>query len=141
MSQQSQNQREAAIQALEKAEEIRKMMDTKGWEIFVDLIRSLEIQEFRALSGAKLDHTYYKRVGFLRVMKYVQELKDVVKDAQVREYLLHQGMAKAMEMVIELPQYFFKAENQARQALDKLGMTQPTREEINQHNERVYREG
>lgn len=115
--------------AIEKAQSIEDMIKNHpGWKHFMELLTTLLAQEDKALRGQKLDNVYYKKIGFLQVMKYYQELPKLLKDKKAIEYLLHQGRALGHNTVSNLPQYFFEGRQQGRQVmqsfLDEKGQQQ-----------------
>jgi hypothetical protein len=94
------------------------------------------------LSGQKLDNDYYKKIGFLQYTAFIKAIPTLIKDAKVREYLLHQGFAKAVEVARTLPFLYSKkkamAQQQLRQILGNMGNAEELKKQFTQD---VYNQG
>jgi len=128
-----------AQQVVEIAEKLEALQKTEAWKMYMKVLDNLLAAEEKALRGQVLTKKYYKRIGFIQMMKYIKEIPGIVKDKKVAEYLLHQGRAKAVECV---GSSIFEAYKKRKQlAVQKLGqMLDPKASERvkRQHGEDVY---
>lgn len=131
---------QAAKVAIDRANKVREMMKTPGWKLVMELLEVIEAQEFRALSGSKVDHTFYRRMGFLRMAEWLTDLPKLVENSQVRDFAFHQGMASAVAFMQELPKRFFASAQQAQQILRRIKPPMSTKEQ-QEFNEGVFHEG
>lgn len=81
----------------EDIKKLEALFNHEGFEVFMRLIGGLVEREQTVLRTQKLDHSYYQRIGFGRAIKYLSELKEVVKDKKVREFLITQGYAMGFD--------------------------------------------
>lgn len=84
-------QEEVQKKIVEKALAIKEMTSHPGWAYLMDACQGLINQEMRALTNQTLDNSYYKKIGFIQMYKYCKEIPSVIKDKEIRDYLLHQG--------------------------------------------------
>jgi hypothetical protein len=131
---------QAAQKTIEIAEKLEALTKKEGWKEYVRLLDQLLQQEMQALAGIKLDHSYYKKIGFLQMMFYVRELPTLVKDKKIREYLLHQGRAKACDVAMGLHNLFRKQKMVAMQKIKQIVSTQSAEHQKIKHGEEVFKQ-
>lgn len=137
----NQTEIKAAHKAVEVAEKIEALMKMQGWKEYIGVIDRLLTQEMKALRGQKMDHLYYKRIGFLQMMYFIKAIPDLVKEKKVREYLLHQGRAKALETVKdEIPGLFKKQKSLAIQKIKQMMTGIDLDQYKEQHGQQVFEE-
>ncbi len=117
MSIQADDIRTNADKVIQKAERIERLTKMEGWNDFMEVLDTILRQEIAALAGIELGNGYYKKIGFLQETAFIKAIPDLIKDAKVRDYLLHQGRAKAIETIRNIP---FLYQKQKRMALDQL---------------------
>lgn len=88
-------------QLKEETRKLEAFFEHEGFEVFAKLMGGLIEREQMVLRTQKLDNEYYKRIGFLRAIKYVSELKNVVKDKKIRQHLLSQGNALGLDYALK----------------------------------------
>lgn len=132
----------SAQKIVEKADRILQLMNHPGWKDFTEVLDLLLAQEMAHLAGQPLDHTYFRKIGFLKSTAYVKALDSVLKDKNQREYLMSQGRYKGWETIKNIPHLYQK---QRGLALDKLKMMLTGGGKFNpegqkQFNEDVYKQ-
>jgi hypothetical protein len=131
----------SAQKIVEIAEKLEALTKKDGWKEYQQLIDDLITQEFAGLSGQKLDHQYYQKIGFLQMMQFIREIPNVVKDKKVREYLLHQGRMKALQVAKGgLLGHYRKQKAMAIQKIRQIMGMQNTEINKDAHSEQVYNE-
>ena len=93
---------------LEEAAQIEELVNHPGWKILGQIIESFLQREIQALTGQPLDNHYYKKIGFLQMYKFCKEIPGVVKDPEIRDYLLHQGRAIGARTFQNPAKFFFE---------------------------------
>lgn len=137
----TQDEIQAAQRTVEFVEKLEALTKKEGWKEFQWIIQQLLDQESMALVGQELDQQYYRKIGFLQMMRYVKELPTVVKDKRVREYLLHQGRAKALQTAQSGLFRHYKAQKaMAIQKLRQIMGQKSVEANKDKHAERIYRE-
>jgi hypothetical protein len=109
-----------ASEAVRKAAAVEETVNTEGWKCIMEMIMGVLEKEVLALTGQALDYTYYRKVGMIQALKYITELDSLVKNTEVREYLLHQGRALGLEVLKKSPQFFFDGRQQGRAMIEKI---------------------
>lgn len=132
-----------AQEAIVKAEKVERLVRHEGWPILMETVKGLIAREVQALANKQpLDHSYYRRLGFLQVMKWFEEMPNLIKDKKIREFLMHQGRASGFQRFIEMPQFFFEGRSIGKQVLDRLLGGKPlTQEEIKTFHEKEFKKG
>lgn len=131
-----------AEKVIEKSERIEALTRSEGWKDYIELLDVLLNQEITALAGQKLDGDYYKKIGFLQYTAFIKAIPTIIKDKSVREYLLHQGFAKAIEVARGVPFIYNKKKSMAQQQLQQILGNAGNAEELKKtFTQDVYNQG
>lgn len=138
----NQEQERLAHESIARAEAMEELVKTQGWKYLMEVVQSLMAKEVGALGGQPIEASYYRRIGFVQMLKFICEIPDLLKDKKVREFLLHQGRVKGCEMFAQLPQLFFDGRAVGRQVLNTLLEGKPlTQDDIRDFHEKTLRQG
>jgi hypothetical protein len=136
----SEDEIKSAQKVIEIAERLEALTKKEGWQDYVQLIDQVLQQEMQSLAGQALDNSYYKKIGFLQMLGYIKELPTLVKDKKVREYLLHQGRAKACDVAMGLPALYRKHKMIALQKLQQMLSGQVSEASKEQFHKEVFKQ-
>lgn len=110
---------DVAREALVKAEALEDLVKHPGWKILEETAKGLIGDEIGNLAGQKLDPSYYKKIGFLQALNFIKSIDSVIKDKEVRNYLLSQGRILGYQTFLKIPQYFFEGRAQSLSILNQ----------------------
>src|SRR5258708_3029835 len=112
--------KKSAEAAIEKAEQLQSLTQHPAWKVYVGLLDQLLQKELAALAGQVLDHNYYRKIGFVQETAFIRSIPTLIKNREIREFLLGQGRAKAIETMKGLPFIYSKYKQAAKEQLLKI---------------------
>lgn len=134
------NLEDVARESLRKAEIVEDLVKHPGWQIVQEVVSKLMTSEISHLSGQKLDSSYYKKIGFLQSLNYLKAIDSVIKDKEVREFLLSQGRLLGYETFLKIPQYFFEGRSQMSNVLGERDLREKDGELKDKFISQVYQQ-